>query len=388
MLSHTKELDNKPYNSSVLQIGFLAAIASVLQLTESFIPMPLPGMKVGFANLVTIIAIVRFGAESGMYVAAIRSIVSSLIIGTFLSSGFVLSFSGALASAAAMGVMFNLNKRINLFSLIGISIVGAVVNNLAQVSAVYYLFAQVSLIKGLVPYLLFAAIITGYITGFLAQRICRKLRPGDGSGDLAYNELVPQIRASAPSYSIFSVVKFIAITFIFFAGLFISNLEVQLLLIAFTSIGALLLRADFTALPVSLRKAFPYLLFIFLVNLGGASDFLSGSLKGITACSKLVVLLILSFVAGKTIPEKELIYFLSKLILPLEVFGIDTKSFLSQVLYTFKAVPFYLKELKARFSFFSKGSRARKRTFKTAAAYTTAVFVNLMRRQPDVSPGR
>ena len=159
---------------------FLIASASVLQITESFLPHPLPGVRLGLANLMTLVALFELGFKDALKIAVIRSIVSSLILGTFLSPAFVLSLSGAVLSTASMGSVYVLNDRVKTprISIIGISLIGAMVHNLTQITLVYFLFIQHSSVFMMMPVLCISGVVTGWLTGFVAGRVCINIRQG------------------------------------------------------------------------------------------------------------------------------------------------------------------------------------------------------------------
>jgi heptaprenyl diphosphate synthase len=94
----------------ILYISVLIALASVLQIVESLFPHPLPWLRLGLANIITLTSLVIFGYAIAVQVAVLRTILSSFILGTFLTPGFFLSFSGALMSALVMGGMCSLRK--------------------------------------------------------------------------------------------------------------------------------------------------------------------------------------------------------------------------------------------------------------------------------------
>ena len=75
------------------RIAWLSALAITIHLLESVIPSPIPGLKPGFANIVTIIVLCQFGIAMAAWVNVLRVVVSSLILGTFLSPTFMLSIA-------------------------------------------------------------------------------------------------------------------------------------------------------------------------------------------------------------------------------------------------------------------------------------------------------
>src|SRR3569833_1687108 len=79
------------------RIAWLAALAITIHDAEGALPSPLPGVKPGLANVVTVIALVQYGWAAAAWVALLRVVVGSILIGTFLSPTFLLRLAGALA---------------------------------------------------------------------------------------------------------------------------------------------------------------------------------------------------------------------------------------------------------------------------------------------------
>ena len=77
------------------RIAWLTALAITIHIAESALPSPLPGIKPGLANVVTIVALVQYGWGTAAWVALLRVLIGSLLIGTFLSPTFLLSLAGA-----------------------------------------------------------------------------------------------------------------------------------------------------------------------------------------------------------------------------------------------------------------------------------------------------
>ena len=178
-------------DDKVVRLAMLVACASVLQVAESFLPHPLPGVRLGLANIITVIAMVYIGPGSAIQLAVLRTLVSSIVLGTFLTPTFLLSFSGGVVSAFVMVFLYRLSGRGQLaatapvgqfrFSLIGISVGGAVSHILTQVALVYLLFIRSSGVLWLWPWLCIAAVVTGVLTGLIAVQAVRRLE-ADGSG--------------------------------------------------------------------------------------------------------------------------------------------------------------------------------------------------------------
>ena len=164
--------------AGIAKIAALVSIAGVLQISESLIPQPVPGVRVGLANMITLITLVELGFKSALEVAVLRTIVSSFILGTFMTPTFVMSFSGALVSTAVMGAFAFISSQAPKygFSIIGISILGAIAHNVTQLSVAYFLLIKHPSIFYFLPILMISAVIMGWITGFVTIQVILKLR--------------------------------------------------------------------------------------------------------------------------------------------------------------------------------------------------------------------
>jgi len=169
---------------SIVRLSILVACASVLQVAESLLPHPLPGVRLGLANIITVIAMVYIGPGSAIQLAVLRTLVSSMVLGTFLTPTFVLSFSGGVASALVMILLYRLSRSSGpfRFSLIGISVGGAVSHIMTQVALVYLLFIRSSGVLLLWPWLALSAVVTGVLTGMIAVQAVKRLDAGQASG--------------------------------------------------------------------------------------------------------------------------------------------------------------------------------------------------------------
>ena len=100
----------------IFLIAFLASMAISLSIIEHIIPKPLPWMRLGLANAITLYSFTVLKPKEVLLLVLTRVIAASLLIGTFLSITFLLSFSGALSSYFMMFFIFTLFK-FNLISI-------------------------------------------------------------------------------------------------------------------------------------------------------------------------------------------------------------------------------------------------------------------------------
>ena len=154
-------------------LALFIAMASVLHVVESWLPLPLPvpGIKLGLANIISLIIIVMYGWRDAIYVAVLRVILASLFGGIFLGPAFAMSLGGAIVSIAFMNYAY-LHCH-PTFSIIGISIIGAVIHNVVQIMVAATLVSSVSLLWYL-PYLILFALPTGIVTGMTTHYFLEK----------------------------------------------------------------------------------------------------------------------------------------------------------------------------------------------------------------------
>jgi heptaprenyl diphosphate synthase len=156
----------------VTNLALLVSIGLVLSIIESTFPplLPVPGAKLGLANIATVIALYVFGPEMALEVTVLRCIVGGLLRGSVV--GLFLSLSAGLASTLVMIVLYLVADR--YLSIIGVSVAGAVTHNAAQLAAAYLLVQQAALFYYL-PYLIIISVPTGLFVGFASRRVAFSL---------------------------------------------------------------------------------------------------------------------------------------------------------------------------------------------------------------------
>jgi heptaprenyl diphosphate synthase len=155
------------------RLAALTAVAITLQIAESLAPRPLPWLRLGLANGVTLLALVRLGTAAGLTVAGLRVLLTGLLLGTFGGPAFVLSAAG---SAAAVLVMAGALRRLcPPLSLLGVSVLGSGAHVTGQLAAFSGLFALGSGALALAPVLTLTAVPLGLITGAVVLAVHRRL---------------------------------------------------------------------------------------------------------------------------------------------------------------------------------------------------------------------
>lgn len=156
------------------QLSLLVAVAISVYTVESLLPNPLPWMRLGLSNTVVVLGIVGFGLRGGLLISVLRTLLGSLLLGTFLTPAFFFALSGGIASAVLMGALWRLLP--GTFSVIGISIFGAVAHNAAQLALASTLFVRRPEILFLVPLFGFLSLVTGAVTGSIAHLLSLRIK--------------------------------------------------------------------------------------------------------------------------------------------------------------------------------------------------------------------
>ena len=150
----------------------LTALALGLSTLESLFPVslvvPLPGVKLGLANIVTVFALYELGAAPALVILLARCGLGSLFAGN--ASALLFSLLGGLT---AMLVMIGL-KRCRRLSIYGVSIGGAAAHNLGQMAAAVITLGS-TMVLGYLPFLLAVSLVTGTLTGFASALLFRAM---------------------------------------------------------------------------------------------------------------------------------------------------------------------------------------------------------------------
>jgi heptaprenyl diphosphate synthase len=149
-------------------LGVLVALALALHVIEAQIPTPLPWVRPGLANLMTLVALLSLGWRAALLVTLLRVVIGSLLVGSFLGPGFLLSLAGGVASTTVMAAMAPGTWR--LWSPLAVSAAGAVAHGAAQLLTLKILhLLPAGGLSWLVPLVLVPALVAGLFTGLLGN---------------------------------------------------------------------------------------------------------------------------------------------------------------------------------------------------------------------------
>lgn len=164
--------------SKLRKIIFIALLASAgmgLGVVESAIPIPipLPGARLGLSNMVILITLIVFGFKEAITVSALKSILLMLVTGSV--TGFAYSFAGAILSSVGMALAFRFIYP--HISLIGVSLIGAALHNVAQVTVAVAILGKWQIYIYLAP-LLLLGIATGFFVGLASSYVVEHMKKG------------------------------------------------------------------------------------------------------------------------------------------------------------------------------------------------------------------
>ena len=151
--------------------GMLIALAFVLSFVESLIPISLgiPGVKLGLANLVTVVGLYTVGTTGTVVISLIRIVLTGFTFGNLFA--MLYSLAGWGLSLLIMVVC----KKKNWFSTVGISILGGIGHNIGQITVAAYVVKQAGVFFYL-PMLLIAGTVAGLVIGILGSMIINRIK--------------------------------------------------------------------------------------------------------------------------------------------------------------------------------------------------------------------
>ena len=151
-------------------MGLLTALGLIIGYIEFLIPIPLgiPGVKPGFANIVIVWALYSLGPWEALMINGMRIFLSGFLFGNF--SMILYSLAGAAVSFLCMC----LAKKSGLFSMTGVSMIGGVMHNMGQLLVAMVVLETVSLVY-YGPVLLAAGVITGLLIGIVTGEVKKRI---------------------------------------------------------------------------------------------------------------------------------------------------------------------------------------------------------------------
>ena len=146
-------------------LGLLCAIALTIFMVEAQIPplLPVPGVKLGLANIVTVFTVFAIGAKEGIAVLFVR-----IFLGAVFAGNFSTIFYSAAGGALAIFATILLKKILSRKQLWVAGVIGAIAHSIGQMAMAIALTATPGLAVYL-PVMIAISIVTGTFTGLCAQ---------------------------------------------------------------------------------------------------------------------------------------------------------------------------------------------------------------------------
>ena len=154
----------------VAYFGVFTALALIFSYVESLIPIQLgiPGVKLGLANLIIVIALYKMRLSEVFLLSIVRILLSGFLFGNYFS--ILYSLAGGLLSLAVMALL----KKAGDFSVMGISMAGGVSHNVGQL-VVAMMVVETFSVGYYLPVLLVAGLMTGFLIGVAAGEMLKRL---------------------------------------------------------------------------------------------------------------------------------------------------------------------------------------------------------------------
>lgn len=151
-------------------LSMLVAIALVIYLIEAQIPVLFPGIKLGLANSISLVALILLGWREAFLIMILRTLLGSIFGGGM--PAFIFSLAGGILSNIVMVLLYKYLKK--YISVPTISVCGAVFHNIGQLLVAGFIINDLRIYVYL-PFLLIAAIVAGYFIGILSSILISRL---------------------------------------------------------------------------------------------------------------------------------------------------------------------------------------------------------------------
>ena len=153
----------------ITRCALFAAMALIIHILESYIPplVSIPGIKIGFSNIITLAAVYILGSKDAFWILCVRIILGSFFAGQMMS--FVYSLSGGLLCYI---VTVSLKRFFRGNTVWVLGILGALCHNTGQIVCAYFIFDSASILYyGVVLYAF--SFVSGSFTGVCAQQMIK-----------------------------------------------------------------------------------------------------------------------------------------------------------------------------------------------------------------------
>lgn len=151
--------------------GMLVALAFIFSYIELLVPFHfiVPGMKLGLANIVVVTALYLLGPKEALTISFVRIVLVAFTFGNL--NTMLYSLAGGILSFIAMAMA----KKIGAFSVIGVSVLGAVFHNIGQILVAMFMLDTKTLVNYL-PFLVIMSLVTGVLIGIVGGELIKRLK--------------------------------------------------------------------------------------------------------------------------------------------------------------------------------------------------------------------
>lgn len=155
-------------------LALFVAVAVTMHAVETLLPTPLPWLRLGLANIMTLVALSLYDGRAAWTVSLARVGIGALLLGRLFGPGFWLALAGTIVATSAMIIMKRAFGR--RLGPIGLSAGGAAGHALGQILAARLLILQHAAVWQIFPLFLLFTVVAGVITGWLAAGLIEQLR--------------------------------------------------------------------------------------------------------------------------------------------------------------------------------------------------------------------
>ncbi len=148
-----------------IYIASLLTMSIVLSMVEGLIPIPVPGVKLGLANIIILVMLYDFKTSEAFMVLIIRIFLVGLLRGNIFQVPFFMSLCGGLCSFIIMRIF----SLIKFFSIIGVSVIGSIFHCVGQIVIAIILLGTAQVVFYL-PLIAILSTVTGVLTGIISKR--------------------------------------------------------------------------------------------------------------------------------------------------------------------------------------------------------------------------
>lgn len=155
----------------ITELGMLLAISLVLAYLESLLPVMIavPGVKIGLANIITMLLLYNRKLSATFFFMAVRVVLAGFLFSGV--SGILYSFVGGVCCIGIMSIL----KRFSIFSVMGVSMAGAVFHNIGQIMVAVLIMENVHIVYYL-PVLCVSGTVSGLLIGYITCFVIKHCR--------------------------------------------------------------------------------------------------------------------------------------------------------------------------------------------------------------------